>query len=272
MSSTPLHRFPSILLPASHLAARRQRAPGPRWLAALVLAASVGTAAAGPIIGQGTWESTLQARDINTDGTVDAYYDTALNITWLADANLGWLAWNDAQAAVAGLDVHGVTGWRLPDAKPVNGTTFNTSFSYDGSTDEGYNATSSELAHMFYVTLGNKGDYDTAGNYQSGSGLVNTADFLDLQADNYWSGTEYALGSDAAWYFGAWNGRQDEDEKRYELYVWAVRDGDVAVKSAVPEPGSALLAGAALAALGLTRRQRTRGRLACDEAGVRLHA
>jgi len=272
MSSTSLHQLPSIFLLPTHLAARRQRAAGPRWLAALALAACVGTAAAGPVTGQGTWQSTLQARDINTDGTVDAYYDTALNITWLADANLGWLVWSDAQAAVAGLDVYGVTGWRLPDAKPVNGTTFNTSFSYDGSTDYGYNATSSELAHMFYVTLGNKGYHDTAGNSQSGWGMVNTADFLDVQGDNYWSGTEYASGPDAAWYFGAWNGRQGDDLKRYELYTWAVRDGDVAAANAVPEPGSTLLAGAALAALGLTRRRRTRGGLACDEAGMRLQA
>lgn len=262
MSSIPSHKFPNSLLSAIQLAVRRQR--GPRWLATLALAASLGTAAAGPIVGQGTWQSTLQARDINADGTVDAYYDTALNITWLANANSGYLTWDDAQAAVGGLNVYGVSGWRLPDAKPVNGTGFNTSFSYDGSTDHGYNGTSSELAHMFYVTLGNKGYYDTAGHSQSGWGLVNTADFLDVQADNYWSGTVDAPGSDTAWYFGAWNGRQGEDEKRYELYVWAVRDGDVSAQNAVAEPGSALLAGAALAVLGLTRRQRTRGRLACN--------
>jgi len=236
-----------------------RRAPGLHCLAALALATGLGAAVAAPVTGQGTWESTLQARDINTDGTVDAYYDTALNITWLADANVGWLPWNDAQAAVAGLSVYGVTGWRLPDAKPVNGSTFNTTSSRDGSTDYGYNATSSELAHMFYVTLGNKGLYDTSGNSQS-YGLVNTADFLDLQGDNYWSGTQYLSDPDAAWYFGMWNGRQGDDAKRYELHVWAVRDGDVAAANAVPEPGSALLAGAALAALGLTRRRRARGR------------
>ena len=39
---------------------------------------------AAAVPGQGTWETTLQARDINHDGTVDAYYDTALDVSWLA--------------------------------------------------------------------------------------------------------------------------------------------------------------------------------------------
>lgn len=44
---------------------------------------------AAPISGQGTWESTLQARDLDGNkSTVEAYYDTALGITWLANANL----------------------------------------------------------------------------------------------------------------------------------------------------------------------------------------
>ena len=59
---------------------------------ALLLAAAlaaVSAAHAVPVPGQGTWETTLQARDIDGDGTVDAWYDTALDLTWLADANAG---------------------------------------------------------------------------------------------------------------------------------------------------------------------------------------
>jgi hypothetical protein len=37
--------------------------------------------------GQGTWQTTLQARDLDGDGQIDAFYDTVLNITWLRDAN-----------------------------------------------------------------------------------------------------------------------------------------------------------------------------------------
>lgn len=39
------------------------------------------------ISGQGTWETTLQGRDLDGNlNTFKAYYDTVLNITWLADA------------------------------------------------------------------------------------------------------------------------------------------------------------------------------------------
>ena len=41
------------------------------------------------ISGQGTWETTLQGRDLDGNAaTFEAYYDAELNITWLADANL----------------------------------------------------------------------------------------------------------------------------------------------------------------------------------------
>ena len=38
--------------------------------------------------GQGTWETTLQARNLDGDTTTDAFYDTALSITWLRNANV----------------------------------------------------------------------------------------------------------------------------------------------------------------------------------------
>jgi hypothetical protein len=46
------------------------------------------------VYGQGTWETTLQARDMDGNtSTIEAYYDTVLDITWLADANYSifWL-------------------------------------------------------------------------------------------------------------------------------------------------------------------------------------
>ena len=48
--------------------------------AAMLLA---GAAQAAGVPGQGTWETTLQARDLNGDSVTDTFYDTALNITWL---------------------------------------------------------------------------------------------------------------------------------------------------------------------------------------------
>ena len=89
---------------------------------------AINAAQAAPVSGQGTWETTLQARDINGDGVVDAFYDTALNVTWLADANAaagtiydssvfstatdGQMTWLDAKAWAANLSVYGLTGWR----------------------------------------------------------------------------------------------------------------------------------------------------------------
>ena len=54
----------------------------------LAFAGWTGESSAGPISGQGTWESTLHGRDL--DGFVDtfeAYYDSELNITWFAQAS-----------------------------------------------------------------------------------------------------------------------------------------------------------------------------------------
>ena len=54
-----------------------------------VVAAAVTLAHAAPRPGQGSWQDTLQARDLdgNFGNGAEAYFDTALNITWLADVN-----------------------------------------------------------------------------------------------------------------------------------------------------------------------------------------
>jgi hypothetical protein len=40
------------------------------------------------VSGQGTWETTLQGRDLDGNAaTYEAYYYTTLDITWLADVN-----------------------------------------------------------------------------------------------------------------------------------------------------------------------------------------
>jgi hypothetical protein len=90
--------------------------------------------------GQGTWETTLFARDINGDGTVDAYFDSTRNVTWLPHANAkaingtsfddgfrsndGKVTCASARSWLAGLDVYSVTGWRVPvaDLVPMYGT------------------------------------------------------------------------------------------------------------------------------------------------------
>jgi hypothetical protein len=119
------------------------------------------------------------------------------------------------------------SGWRLPamvDGKYVWG--------YNGTTTAGYNMTTSEMGHLFYESLGNKGYVATDGTYQPGFGLHNTGPFSNLLADSYWSGAEYSTNPDLAWYFYFGSGLQEIIFKYQPLYALAVRPGDV---SPVPE-------------------------------------
>lgn len=177
-----------------------------RLLAAAALAAGSLAAHAGPVSGQGTWETTLQARDLNGDSVIDAYYDTALDITWLADwnANGTLMNWTDANTWAAGLDVDGVTGWRLPTALNQDGT---------GPCGPALNCTDSEMGYMWYTELGNTAFF-----------LTNTGDFTNLQTNYYWSGTEYAPNTSKAWYFNTIVGYQNPNDKDFALYVVAVRE------------------------------------------------
>jgi hypothetical protein len=73
------------------------------------------SAQSAPISGQGTWETTLQNRDLNGDGIADAFYDTQLNVTWLRNVNSNVLMnWDAATTWARSLTVYGFTGWRLP--------------------------------------------------------------------------------------------------------------------------------------------------------------
>jgi hypothetical protein len=51
---------------------------------AAILVFSAHIASPAPVLGQGTWETMLQARYLYGDGTTDSFCDTKLNITWLA--------------------------------------------------------------------------------------------------------------------------------------------------------------------------------------------
>jgi probable HAF family extracellular repeat protein len=139
----------------------------------LMLLMIAGLVHAGGVSGQGTWETTLQPRDLDGNGVTDAYYDTVLDITWLADADYmntsGWTlgqgeGWPPFEFAdyIAGFGHLGVINWRLPRTdSPNQGTT------------------GGELEHMYAVTLGNV----LAPN--AGATLVNTGPFVNLQADCY---------------------------------------------------------------------------------------
>ena len=213
---------------------------------------------ASPISGQGTWESTLIARNLDGDATTaEAYYDTILNITWLKDANInGLMNWTDANVWAGGLTLGGYANWRLPNTVDTGGSGCN--FSNNG-TDCGYNVdtSTSELSSMFYDTLGDLAYYTTApspGVVQAGSGLTNTGPFSNLQAGSYWSATEYAPDINRAWYLGFGNGKQYFADKTTTKYSWAVHEGDVG-ESVVPVPPAVWLFGSGLVGLVAVARK-----------------
>lgn len=212
----------------------------------------------------------LQPRDIDGNGTVDAWYDAARDLSWLANANAaagspfdngsqgndGRMTLNAALSWAAWLNVGGVTGWRLPGLQDLGTPGCNGAY---GGTDCGYNVdtTSSEMAHVFHDILGNLSQYDTNGQLRPGTsgvdfGLVNSGPFVNLKNDAYWLGTPYATPiTPSGWSFFTVNGRQMPFAHSAEMYAWAVHAGDVAP---VPEPAAALMLAGGLAALAWRRR------------------
>lgn len=197
-----------------------------------------------------------------------AYYDTVLDITWLADANLAASNnfgvaginpdgsvknWGGAidlveamNAADGGSGYLGINDWRLPKTLPVNGVDYNWSISFTGNTDYGWNisapgsaypgSTGSEMAYMYYNNLGNKGSRTIQGDDSfcariSPWCLEETGPFLNLQPEKYWSETEQVLGDINVWNFNFSNGMQVSSGKNswINYFAWPVRDGDVLI-------------------------------------------
>lgn len=235
----------------------------------LALAAALATcslaAQADPVPGMGSWQTVLQPRDLNNDGAVDAWYDASSHLSWTANASLLGAAapWADVQAAVTGLNLFGVTGWRLPTLQAVaGGVPACPAYTYDGSGDCGYNVDPgrSEMAHMYQVVLGNLPWRDTVGTPRPpGWGLVNTGPFANLVPGDYPTAIT-VVGDDGAggtfpgvWLFETTYGYQDGgDATAPTFHAWAVFDGDV--MAAVPEPAPLLLGLAGWALLLLRRR------------------
>jgi hypothetical protein len=217
------------------------------------------------VSGQGTWETTLQGRDLDgIAATYEAYYDTALDITWLADANYaltsgtdvdgvinGLMTWAGANYWASILDINGITGWRLPAVGPINGSTFDINVSNNATTDAGWADDNSwidgsgnpvsEMGYMYYVTLGDLG-FCAPEDANPGSctqpidwGLSNTGPFSNIQSSQYyWSETGYD--PNYAWNFKFNDGLQSLGGTTGGLlYAWAVHDGDVGT-AVVPVP------------------------------------
>lgn len=231
-------------------------------LAALALIAMAAPAAADGIPGMGTWATTLQPRDINGDGIVDAYYDTPSNLTWLADANailttgwrapgtmpqpdaLGRVTFYAASAWAPMLNVYGVTGWRLPTLTATSSCLPNLPHSCVG----GVIAGTSELQNLFQLTLG-----DTGGS------IFNAGPFSNLQSGDYWTGRfdpSVTSSPPVFTYSGAAASHQKLSQYTNTVYAWAVHDGDIA--AAVPEPASVALLAGGLGLVVWRARRKTR--------------
>lgn len=234
----------------------------------------------------------LAPRDLNGDGVVDAYFSASQNLSWLAQLHTPvGPAWSDSIDWAQNLSVHGISGWRLPQMQG-DATAVCDMGSVDGGRC-GFNPDpqSSELAQLFYATLGNTALVGSNGNYNfyqwvsspdgyelrvdfSGIGWVNTSPFTGLaKNDLFWMRT---TGEDhAAYLFDGAQGMQALTDRNtfsqglgpapdggpYSLKAWAVRDGDVGaaatgVVTSMPEPSTFVALMAGLLAVGVVTRQR----------------
>lgn len=214
-------------------------------------------------------------------------YDDVLNITWLQDANYartsgydtdGRMTWSGANAWAASLSYGGYTDWRLATNAP-QGSDWDILATNDGSTDRGYNITSTrnELSYMYYVNLGLVGKYSPLGVYQSNYGIFGNGTFggqadvglvRNFQSDYYWSEAYYLPGHFGfSWALDSREGAMGAYGVEFgEFYAWAVRSGDVRSPlpdsdyiGNVPEPETYAML---LAGLGLILARRARKVLA----------
>jgi hypothetical protein len=171
-------------------------------------------------------------------------YEDDQGLIWLDYTNSLNNNWNDYAKWASGLNATGVLtynfnpginiiwrgDWRLPNT--VDGAR---KWGCDGTTTAGFNITTSEMGHLFYTSLGNKGYFDVSKNPGSGWGtdaawgLKNKGPFINLYPDFYWS-SEYSIYKEMAWAFSLFSGSQTNCEFKHlgSRYVAvAVRPGRV---------------------------------------------
>ena len=176
----------------------------------------------------GSVQAALNVRGTGTitvggSGDYQLIYDDLLDIIWLdySHTNDTWdnqMSWvGNLKVSFGGLDL---SGWRLPST----GTNPQT----------GYDQTTSEMGHLYYISLGNI-ENDPS---------VELNPFQEMQEEfPYWYGTED--GTDSAWRFRFLDGYQYSHLKSGDgAYGIAVRDGNV-----VPIPGAVWLLGSGLVSL-----------------------
>jgi hypothetical protein len=224
--------------------------------AAFTLALCLATAAA---------QGALLGRAALTPGGTDyqAYYDSVLNITWLADANLaatnqfgvegveciavptdcvvppGAMDWYTAQNWIVAMNTTnylGVTNWRLPSADVnANNVVQDCNFAP---------ASFCRDNEMSYQYRWNGVQVPTT------SPFTNVANYVGF--GYYGSGTEYAADPSRRWILNFGVYINDRNPKSAATYVWPVSPGDLL---AIPIPPAVWLFGSALGVMGWMRRK-----------------
>lgn len=222
-----------------------------------------------------TVRAELLARDLDgTPITVEAYYDTALDITWMADAalsipRLGSAGQYDGGSleAIGSVALFGTTGWRASAA--LDPTCVSTP---ESCAEPGPNAT--ELAHLWRGTLGNAiadplGPLANPGPFRN---VYPAGALFENASASFWVGprtcTETINEVDRSgkpvtysfatylqqmlWDFGG-PGVMVNAPQYVVARIWLVHDGDIV---AVPEPAAFVCVGLGLAAAILARRWR----------------
>ena len=114
----------------------------------------------------------------NGDGTITEVRGDGSQLMWLKDGYLlltgecelvwtgGSMPWTEAEKWIDCLnqiEYAGYNDWRFPKVVPIDPNDYTLAKSCDGSTDYGYNIKDlrSELGHLYFVSLNNKGPYQS---------------------------------------------------------------------------------------------------------------
>ena len=199
-------------------------------------------------------------------------YDTDRNITWLANGNLaasntfglatgvdlgpipgvttlggsyiysdGNMTWGGALKWISAMNASNYLGfndWRLPATMQPDATC---SIQYNGD-PTGLNCTGSEMGHLFYQELGGVAGQDILFAHNTNYSL-----FQNLMSGDYWSGTEFYLGTGNAFTFANYDGSQTGYSSENLFAAIAVR-GQAATPT-VPVPTAVWLFGSGLLSL-----------------------
>ncbi|MGA9165548.1 MAG: PEP-CTERM sorting domain-containing protein [Thiobacillus sp.] len=248
---------------------------------------------AGLVLAMGLSGAAQAALESRLDGL--AVYDTDLNITWLANANLaatntfgvsginptGYMTRATAQSWIEAMNTAnylGYNNWMLP-------TTLQPDASCGiqvAGVSTGYGCTGSEMGHLFYSELGGVAGSSITTTHNTSYSL-----FHNVRVDGYWSSTMYSIVSlygscvDCAWYFGMDSGNQNWAYGTIGLSAWAVLPGDVALActdptctavpiTPVPEPEAFGLMLSGLALVGWAARRRTSVQIDARKRGKEL--